>query len=174
MKRLCLLIFCLILIQSVFGQDTRKLLTAEEVKLIKSLKDDDKFVRVSCQFFREEFMKKSDIDNRLLAFRSLQNKNKKFKIKRACGTREGDPIYAYLIVENGIASIIIDTSEDEFGSKQVYSYKCESLKIGKYHYDKQKEEMVFKKIEDKKLNEQKFILMCANEKSKLPFTYFII
>ena len=101
-------------------------LTEQELKLRDELEKDASFKQISCRQPNNEV--------RLLLYNAANsdNKNAPVKVKRICGTIEGDPIPSYLTVAQGKITLVVDASRDEFGSMQIYSKECKSLTLGTY------------------------------------------
>lgn len=169
MKKICLLIFCLLFIQNVFGQRTREPLSAEEQKLSDELKNDKEYIEVSCN--RRSAISNSDRDTsyRLKAIEAFTKAGEKSKLKKSCGTVEGDPIFSYLTVEKGKAKFFIDTSQDDFGPRRVYAYECSQFDIGIYFNDLKAGRMVFQKIESSEGKDRQTVLRCLADSKELIF-----
>ncbi|MCC6329289.1 MAG: DUF4362 domain-containing protein [Acidobacteria bacterium] len=145
MKSLLLLISFLVLVQYIWPQRTPEPLSHEEQRLVAELRTDQAYLQVSCRGRRTVASADKDASYRLNALEAFAGGNKRSKLKKACITKEGDPILSYLTVDNGKASIVIDTSQDEFGPKRVYSYQCGELAIGIYFRDLKSGRLVFQK-----------------------------
>jgi hypothetical protein len=169
MKKICLLIFCLLFVQNVFGQRTRAPLSADQQKLKDELKNDQEYIEVSCD--RRSTVPNPDRDTsyRLKAIQAFTQTGEKAKLKKTCGTVEGDPIYSYLTVEKGKAKVFIDTSQDDFGPKRVYAYECSELDIGIYFNDLKAGKMVFQKIENSEEKDHQMVLRCLADSKELFF-----
>src|SRR5215213_5986094 len=147
MKSVYLLILCLVFVQPVRSQRTRQPLDEAERQLRDELKKDADFVAVDCWRRAKAKTEDKDTSYRLKAVDAYRQEGEKIKLKMSCGTKEGDPIFSYLTVEKGIASIFIDTSQDDFGPQRVYFYKCSEFEIGVYFNDLKIGRMVFQTIE---------------------------
>lgn len=167
MKKVCLLIICLVFIQNVWGQRIREPLSEDEQKLSDELKKDRDFLPIGCE--RRPTAKQADINLKLKALEAFKKEGQKSKLKKSCGTVEGDPIFSYLTVEKGKASIFIDTSQDDFGPQRVYSYQCGELDIGIYFNDLKQGRMVFQKIDGSEIKDQQIVLRCMADKKEVIF-----
>ena len=167
MKKIGFLIICLVLIQNVWAQRTGEPLSEDDQKLSDELKKDQDFLQIGCE--RRQTVKGADMDLRLKALEAFKEERQKSKLKKSCGTIEGDPIFSYLKVEKGKASIFIDTSQDDFGPKRVYSYQCSELEIGIYFNDLKQGKMVFQKIDSSQIKDQKIVLRCVSDKQEIIF-----
>ncbi len=169
MKKICILIFCLILIQSVSGQRTKAPLSEAEQKLSDGLKNDMDFVAVECG--RRQTAASADrvASYKLKAFLAFSGEGEQIKLKKTCGTIEGDPVFSYLTVEKGKASIFIDTSQDDFGPQRVYSYQCVEFEIGIYFNDLKQGKMVFQAIADADFKNGQTALRCLADKKEIIF-----
>jgi len=169
MKKICLLIFCLLFIQNIFGQRVREPLSEDEQKLSDKLKNDKEYVQVSCAKSAFPYNPDRDTSYRLKAIQSFTESGEKSKLKKSCGTVEGDPIFSYLTVEKGKAQFFIDTSQDDFGPKRVYSYECSQLEIGIYFNDLKAGKMVFQKIESSEGKDYQIVLRCLADSKDFIF-----
>jgi len=64
---------------------------------------------------------------RVAAWKTYLSGRGTFGIKKTAATVEGDPIYEYLLVENGKCRTIVDTREDAFGSHDVIEHHFPGL-----------------------------------------------
>lgn len=167
MKYLYLLIFCLAFFQNVFGQDTRKPLVEDDKRLIESLKTDVEFQEIRC--WREETENNPEVTIRRTALEAFRLADREAKLKRTCHTIEGDPIFSYLIIKDGKASVVVDTTEDKFGSKQFFRYQCGRLAIGKYFYDENARKRIFEEIKDGDKKDRIIVLQCVAEEKEIIF-----
>ena len=168
MKHPYLLIFCLLLFQNAFGQETRKPLSENDKKLIEALKTDAEFQEIECWRERIEANKR-EMDIKLSAFEAFKLADRQSKIKRTCYTLEGDPVFSYLTIKDGKASVVIDTTQDPFGSKQVFSYQCSKLILAKYTEDLEARKKTFEEIEPAAIKEQMIVLQCRTESKEFTF-----
>ena len=161
-KNLLAIIGCLFIFQNIAAQETRKPLSADEIKLKEELRADKEFFQVDCRGRRPaDEPVEADAKTRLKVFEAFESGNKSSKLKKTCSTIEGDPIYSYLMVEDGKASVVIDTSEDPFGAKRVFSYRCDDLAVGRYFHDEKARKFVFERVETGQLKDWQFILRCS-------------
>ena len=163
MKSICFLIFCLTFFQSICAQDTRKPLSEEDQKLIRELKADAKFSTVDCVWEDDRRLLDAGRANRLKAFKIYKSGAGQLKLKQECHGIDGGPVYRYLTVEKGKAFLIIDTSEDNFGTKQVYQFACSDLQIGRYFHDKKTGAMTFEALGVKEIKDPTVFLRCSPE-----------
>lgn len=169
MKKIILLIFCLVFIQTVSGQRTKESLSAEEQKLSDELRQDQEYVQVSCERRQVVINPDKDTSYRLKSVQAFQGEGEIQKLKKSCGTIEGDPITSYLTVEKGKARVFIDASQDKFGPKRVYAYQCSALDIGIYFNDLKAGTMVFQKIDAGAGKDQKLVLRCLADSRDIIF-----
>ena len=130
-----LLVLIMIITQINCIQNSIKFTGGADLKLRDSLKADSEFVSLNCAVGKSDEILKKESKIRLEAYQNFINKNGISKIKMECKTSDGDPIYSYLRIINGKASMLIDISEDKHGNKEVSFHECSDLKIGKYIYD---------------------------------------
>lgn len=160
MKQIFLLVFFLAFAQNIWTQRTPEPLSEAEQKLIAELGRDQEFVQVTCERRHVKSSADSDASTRLKTLDAYKNGKEISKLKKSCGTIEGDPIFSYLTVEKGKASIIIDTSWDKFGPKRVYSYQCSELDIGTYFNDLKTGRMFFQKARTDEVRDERATLRC--------------
>nr|WP_242036987.1 DUF4362 domain-containing protein [Coleofasciculus sp. FACHB-125] len=55
--------------------------------------------------------------------------------KKICITQEGDPVTEYIIVENDKIKIVLDSSEDRFGTRDVEVYNPTQIHRGYFEED---------------------------------------
>jgi hypothetical protein len=169
MKKVCLLIFCLIFVLHAAAQPTREPLSEAERKLSDELKNDKDFVAVDCWLRRSENTADRDASYKLKAVQAFRGEGEKINLKKRCGTKEGDPIFSYLTVEKGRASIFVDTSQDEFGPQRVFSYQCEELDFGVYFNDLKAGRMVFQITDAANLKNDYPAVRCMAGKKEIIF-----
>ena len=169
MKKVCLLIFCLIFVQNVWAQRPKRPLPAEEQKLSDELKNDKDFVAVGCQRRHTADTADRDMSYKLKAVQAYREEGEKIKLKKACGTVEGDPIFSYLTVEKGKASIFVDTSQDDFGPQRVFSYQCDEFDFGVYLNDLKAGRMVFQTTGDADIKDGSPALRCMVDQKEIIF-----
>jgi Domain of unknown function (DUF4362) len=169
MKKVCLLIFCLLFVQNIWGQRTREALSNDEQKISDELKKDKVYVQLSCERRLSSANPDRDTSYRLKAIAAFKEEGEKLKLKKTCGTIEGDPIFSYLTIEKGKAQFFIDTSQDDFGQKRVYSYQCSKLDIGIYFNDLKVGRMVFEKIESSEEKDHQIVLRCLADSKEFIF-----
>jgi len=168
MKKAFLLIFCLLFIQSIWAQRIKEPLSADEQKLSDELKNDQEYIQVGCER-RPTSNSDRDTSYRLKAIQAFTKAGEKSKLKKTCGTVEGDPIYSYLTVEKGKAQFFIDTSQDYFGPRRVYAYPCSQLDIGIYFNDLKAGKMVFQKMENSEEKDRQIVLRCLVDSKEFIF-----
>ena len=170
MKKAFLLIFCLLFIQNAWDQRTKAPLSAEEQKLADELKNDREYIEVSCERrFAAAANSDRDSSYRLKAVQALTGAGEKSKLKKTCGTVEGDSIYSYLTVEKGKARFFIDSSQDDFGPRRVYASVCSELDIGIYFNDLKAGAMVFQKMESGEGKDRQLFLRCLADSKEFIF-----
>jgi hypothetical protein len=169
MKKICLLIFCLLFVQDVWAQRKREPLSADQQKLKDELINDREYIEVSCDRRSTTPNPDRDTSYRLKAIQAFTEAGEKSKLKKTCVTVEGDPIYSYLTVEKGKAQFFIDSSQDDFGPKRVYAYQCSQLEIGIYFNDLKAGRMVFQKIENSEGKDRQIVLRCLADSKEFIF-----
>jgi len=169
MKKICLLIFCLVFVQNIWAQRIRQPLSEEEQKLSDELKKVKDFVAVDCLRKQTAEAADRDISYKLKAVQAYREAGEKIKLKKVCGTIEGDPIFSYLTVEKGKAVIFIDSSQDDFGPQRVYSYQCTGFEIGVYYNDLKTGSMFFQIIEKPNVKDGYISLRCMADNKEIIF-----
>ena len=160
MRKVCVLIFSLILGANVQAQNVRAELSDQEQVLSDRMRQDNEFEPVGCSRRPRAIDPSESTARRLKTFEALSRQHGKAKIKMTCGTKEGDPIFSYLTVEKGKASIVVDTSHDEFGPRRVTTYACDKLEIGRYFNDLKLGKMVFDPIDSTPAAGEQISLRC--------------
>lgn len=169
MKIVCLVIFCLMLVQNAQAQRPKKPLSENEQRLSDELKNDKDFVAVGCGRRQTADAADRDESYKLKAVQAFRGEGEKLKLKKRCGTVEGDPIFSYLTVERGKAAIFIDTSLDDFGPQRVYSYQCGEFDFGVYFNDLKAGRMVFQITGDTNVTNDDAALRCLADQKEIIF-----
>ena len=169
MKMIYVLIFSLVLGINVQAQEVRAVLSDQEQELSERMRQDKEFGLVGCSRRRRAIDPSEGTARRLEALEALSLQDGKAKIKMTCGTIEGDPIFSYLTVEKGKASIVVDTSQDKFGPGRVTTYACDKLEIGRYFNDLKLGKMVFEQIDTSAVAAEQVSLRCLANNIELIF-----
>ncbi len=170
MKNIILFMLVVVFTQNNCSQTATTNFSKDNTKLRDSLKQDSEFVQLSCGMGNSEETIKSESEIKLKAYQNFGNKEGTSKIKMMCKTTEGDPLYSYLTIQKGNASVLIDTSEDKNGNKEITLYKCRNLEIGKFSLDEKTQELIFQPLKNNELKEQKELsLRCLSGNEKIIF-----
>ena len=146
-------------------------LPANERELRDKLEQDKSVLRII-------YTGKYSEDNRvrLSLYEAARSGEGVVKAKIVSPTDEGTEIVYYLIVQEGIISLVEDFSRDPFGSLRVHSYTCGSLMLGSNELREGK--VTFEPIPDGKIasvkNKTTFSLQCKikDDKNKRQFAQF--
>jgi hypothetical protein len=147
--------------QTIWTQRSPDRLSAEEQRLSDELRKDQEYLNIDCGRRPAGAHTDRDTSYRLKAHEAFNKGNEKSKLKKSCGTKEGDPIFSYLMVERGKATLFVDTSQDDFGRKRVYSYQCSEVDIGVYFNDLNLGKMIFEKNETDEIKGRRVALRCV-------------
>ncbi|MGI8544954.1 MAG: hypothetical protein ACR2MD_15955 [Aridibacter sp.] len=167
--------FNLLLVFVIFSQNTCSQNPIEfsggaDIQLRDSLRKDSEFVQASCGIGQSDDIIEKESKIKLKAYQNFINNDGISKIKIKCETNEGDPIYSYLTVLKGEASILIDISEAKNVKKEVTLYKCRELEIGKFSLDEKTQESIFQVLNNSELEGQKELsLRCLSKNEKILF-----
>ena len=77
MKKIFLLILCMLFAQNIIGQDIRKPLSENEIKLSKTLKNDKEFLQVGCSLGKSQGKFEGNSIDRLKTYESFIKKGQK-------------------------------------------------------------------------------------------------
>nr|WP_277881783.1 DUF4362 domain-containing protein [Coleofasciculus sp. FACHB-T130] len=77
--------------------------------------------------------------------------------KKICITQEGDPVTEYMIVENDKIKILLDSSEDRFGTRDVEVYN--PIQINRGYFEEDDKNLKIFKISELQLPEGKEIFI---------------
>ncbi|MBD1888142.1 DUF4362 domain-containing protein [Coleofasciculus sp. FACHB-SPT9] len=132
-------------------------ITKEEKALLEQLKKDNSLKLIECPF--REKSANFDENNSSKSLLSWVFKLKKGNLgaKKICITQEGDPVTEYIIVENDKIKIVLDSSEDRFGTRDVEVYNPIQIERGYFEED-DKNSKIFK-ISELQLPEGKEIFI---------------
>ncbi|MEP0857492.1 hypothetical protein [Trichocoleus sp. DQ-U1] len=110
-------------------------ITKEEKALLERLKKDKLLKAIECPS-REE-LTNFDENNSTKSLLSWVFRLKKGNLgaKKICITQEGDPVTEYIIVENDKIKIVLDSSEDRFGTRDVEVYNPIQINRGYFEED---------------------------------------
>lgn len=170
MKKAILFLLLIIFSQNNCNQNKTINFSEDNTKLRDSLKKDTEFVQVSCGIGQSDEITERESKIKLKAYQNLTNEEGTSKIKIMCKTIKDDPIYSYLTVLKGNASILIDESEDENGNKEITLYKCRDLEIGKFSLDEKTQEPMFQSLKSNELKDQSELsLRCLSGDEKILF-----
>lgn len=128
------------------AQDTRQV-PSKELQLRDNLENDKSIMRTEC--WRRPRQLEETMRARFLAYDAIISKDKTIKLKQVCSTVEGTPVASYLIIEDGKAKLIADSSRDPWGYMRVLTYECDGFSAGNYNFDEKKKGMVFASVGDK-------------------------
>jgi len=143
-------------------------LSEEERRLRDELEEDTSILKMDCVPFSALEARNA----KELAARSLNNRIRLalydaarsgmgvVKAQRRCGTDEGDPVVSYMIVEQGKIKFVDDYSRDSFSSRRVYAKTCDKLVLGLFVENKDKREIVFRRLTDESKDKVAMILKC--------------
>lgn len=170
MKKAILFLLLIVFSQNNCNQKTTTNFSENSTKLRDSLKKDSEFVQLSCGIGQSDEIIEGESKIKLKAYQNLINKEETSKIKIMCKTIKDDPIYSYLTVQNGKASILIDESEGKNENKEITLYKCSDLEIGKFSFDEKTLETIFQSLKSNEIKDQKELsLRCLSEDEKILF-----
>lgn len=118
--------------------DSQVKIPKEEKALIEQLKKDKSLKVIECPL--REKLTNFDENNSTKSLLSWVFKLKKGKIgaKKVCTTQEGDAVTEYVIVENDKIKIVLDSSEDRFGARDVEVYNPVQIERGYFEEDGKK------------------------------------
>lgn len=110
-------------------------ITKQERDLLEQLKKDKSLEVIDCPFGQK--LTNFDENNSTKSLLSWVFKLKKGNIgaKKVCITQEGDAVTEYMLVENDKIKVILDSSEDRFGTKDVEVYNPMQIERGYFEED---------------------------------------
>jgi hypothetical protein len=143
--------------QTVNSLSSQVKITQEEKALLEQLKKDKSLEVIDCP--RRENSTNFDENNSTKSLLSWVFKLKKGNIgaKKVCITQEGDAVTEYIIVENDKIKVILDSSEDKFGARDVQVYNPTQIHRGYFEEDGKKSKAF--KISELQLPEGKEIFI---------------
>lgn len=169
MKPILFLLLIFALAMNVWTQNERNEPSPQEQKLSEELAADREYNQVGCAGYLKTANAEKSANYRRAAFEIFATGKLKKKLKRSCGTREGDPIVTYLAVENGTAIIYVDWTRDRFGPGRLFSYTCSNLDFGSYSVDQDGRAMVFQKKGAGKIKSEEVALRCVANAKEIVF-----
>lgn len=169
MTRILPLIFLVCSVASLQAQRTTDSVGIDELRLSQSLRQDSEYQLVNCAQRPLGTLRDNGANFRLKAKEAFAKDGQQVKLKKVCPTREGTPVYSYLQVEKGKATLVIDSTQDKFGQQHVWSYLCSGLDLGRYFNDLKVGKMVFEKIEPPNIKDAEIALQCITNKGEIYF-----
>ncbi len=132
-------------------------ITKEEKALLERLKKDKSMKVIECPI--REKLTNFDENNSTKSLLSWVFKLKKGNIgvKKTCMTQEGDLFTEYIIVENDKIKVVLDSSEDRFGARDVEVYNLTQIYRGYFEEDDKKSKIF--KVSELQLPEGKEIFI---------------
>jgi len=169
MTKTWLWIFLLMFIANVQAQQRVEQVSVEDIKLSDELKKDAEYIQVDCGLRPSAVNREKDSTFRLKAVEVFAQDGEKTKLKKTCGTVEGDPIFSCLLLEKGKATMFIDSTQDKFGHRRITSYLCMELDLGHYFNDLKAGKMVFRKVENANITNDSLVLRCGSNNNEVYF-----